>query len=427
MPEIRTNNQYRKKKIDGGALGLLIGALVLSLAFDIVSYISKRSGGGGEAQGSCFFYVLILVGFILYFTNSQALSEWLDETREKLSLSPLHRAVIKGDRESVRNLLREKTIRNKKSRDGSTALHYAVHCAHPELIPQIAEFIDVDAQDRNGKTALHVACGMGALESVRQLLKSKASIEIKDGEKATPLYRGVEGGNAEIVKLLIDRGADVAGASEGDTSALHCAAGTMDPDDAKELEARDGMKSLPGLADGSMLKIALLLIDHGSPINAVTDFNETPLHFAVDEENLRMVKLLVERGASLDVKNRNGETALYLAAEVGELAILHYLVEAGAGLEESTDEGITPLHIAADSGPEMVEFLLKKGAAIDAKDGKGKSPLHYAVHNLDSVKVLIRHGADPRATDSEGKTPLDVALQQKEKEIAEYLGSLEKK
>ncbi|MDQ7826899.1 MAG: ankyrin repeat domain-containing protein [Candidatus Eremiobacteraeota bacterium] len=418
-------SRYNRGEIDRRALGCLGTALVCSFAFDIVSRLPGVSNSGTQQEGSCFLFVLIIVAFIIYFAYRQNISEWLSSLKEKISMSPLHRAAWNGDRERLKEMLRDERQRSRKTMNGCTALHYGVLSAHPEILPMLADFIDVNAQDKEGRTALHMACSMGSIETVRQLLKLKARHDIKDGEGAEALYLAVQGSNKEIVRLLIEQGGDVCGTRDGDMTPLHCAVCSKDPREAKELETGDHLVFPPNYKSGSNLDIAGMLIEHGAPVDATTVFHETPLYLAVDEGNLPMVKLLVEHGASLEIGDKNGETPLFIAIADDIFPVVKYLIESGASLETATDEGKTLMHIAAETAPKYVELLIKKKAEINVKDKSGKTALHYAAqHDLNTVKTLIAHGADPRDADYDGRTPLDLAAQSKDRTIAAYLRSL---
>ena len=62
---------------------------------------------------------------------------------------------------------------------------------------------------------------------------------------------------------------------------------------------------------------ALLLIDHGAPINAIGDMGETPLHIAIAKANLTVVQALLAHGSRTDIVSEFGETARQKAAKAG--------------------------------------------------------------------------------------------------------------
>jgi len=80
---------------------------------------------------------------------------------------------------------------------------------------------DINAKDKNGMTALHLAAEKNYFEGVKILLQAGASIDILDNENRTPLHRGSFGGNVDIVKELIQKGASLElEDNEGNTALL---------------------------------------------------------------------------------------------------------------------------------------------------------------------------------------------------------------
>ena len=57
-------------------------------------------------------------------------------------------------------------------------------------------------------TPLHKACRYGRIDAVKWLLNNGAAIEAGSGRNATPLIAAAMGGNLEVVRLLLEAGAD---------------------------------------------------------------------------------------------------------------------------------------------------------------------------------------------------------------------------
>lgn len=159
--------------------------------------------------------------------------------------------------------------------------------------------------------------------------------------------------------------------------------------------------------------IVKLLLEKGADINTKFDGGSTPLHLAASNGYTEIVKLLIDNGADVNAQNDLGNTPLHLAADNGYTEIVKYLIEKGADVNVKSDTDWTPLNAAAESGStEIVKLLLEKGADINAKDWLGCTPLHGAVRKgyTEIAKYLIDHGADVNAKDNFGETPLDYAL-----------------
>ena len=107
------------------------------------------------------------------------------------------------DREALSRLL--PTLRWKGNRDTANAL--------------IAAGAKVDARDKQGKTPLHYAVGMGWTDTVNLLIAADAKVEERDRFGRTPLHHAAANGRAESIIALLDSGASAAARTEsGDTA-----------------------------------------------------------------------------------------------------------------------------------------------------------------------------------------------------------------
>jgi hypothetical protein len=217
-------------------------------------------------------------------------------------------------------------------------------------------------------------------EACRLLLQAGVEVDARpaatrpgaapSGVKRTALMEAAEEGHEDVVRLLLEQGADPGLGDFLGTTALHQA-------------ARNGH-----------LGVAAALIEHGADVNRAGHQASSPLHDAVLEENVEVAELLLEHGA--DVHHRN-------------------------------DSGYTALHWAAFRGnAEAVELLLDAGADVDARDRAGKTPLHacaeFAPAPTEAAGILIENGADVGARDASGRTALDLAVE-KGSPLAEYLAN----
>ncbi|UKZ60511.1 uncharacterized protein TrAtP1_001786 [Trichoderma atroviride] len=96
--------------------------------------------------------------------------------------------------------------------------------------------------------------------------------------------------------------------------------------------------------------IVKLLVDNAAYIEAMDDYFNTPLIWAVKGGHDVVVKLLVDNGADINAANIAGFTPLYHAALHGYEAILKLLLDEGAYIEEGDGDGQTPSLIAASGG-----------------------------------------------------------------------------
>jgi ankyrin repeat protein len=184
---------------------------------------------------------------------------------------------------------------------------------------------------------------------------------------------------ADLVKLLIEHGADV---------------------------ARTG---LLGRLDDTQRPVAELLIANGKKVPAW--MLPRACRPDVSTNELHRVTVLLEYGASVDDCGRYGLTALHYAVRGGKLPLIKLLLERGARADALDANGMTPLlHLSktrskADPIPVM-ELLVAKGATVDARDETESTLLmHFARRgNAEAVQWLLAHGADRNARNKSGKT-----------------------
>ena len=92
------------------------------------------------------------------------------------------------------------------------------------------------------------------------------------------------------------------------------------------------MSVLHSAAESGSLEIVKYLVEHGADVNGNNEGNLSVLHYAAEFGSLEMVKYLVEHGADVNGNNEGNLSVLHSAAESGSLEMVKYLVEHGADI-----------------------------------------------------------------------------------------------
>ncbi len=152
-------------------------------------------------------------------------------------------------------------------------------------------------------TALMTAINNNDLQAVQNLIQQGANVNELDNHQDAPLVIAAYKGYSEIVKALLEAGADVAAVDpEMKATALHAAA-------------------YAGRTDAARVLIAYKIdIDKQGPYNGYT-----ALHDAVWQNNIETARVIIEAGARLDIKSKDGQTALDLAKARGRNEIVALL------------------------------------------------------------------------------------------------------
>lgn len=223
-----------------------------------------------------------------------------------------------------------------------------------------------------------------------------------------------------VIRALVQTGANVNRADLVDKfTALHLAAQIRDP---------------------ASVDIVRMLLQAGADLEATDVMGCSPLHCAVGNI-VDVVRILIEAGADVNKASNDGSTPLFraVALKLGanrrrEMTnIVRVLVGAGADVGEARLDGSTPLHLAAlaaaGAGTEIVRILIEAGADVNATDvswiqpetseltalthiqANARTPLHSAVgtNNAEIVDVLLEAGADAGWVDKVGVRPQTIS------------------
>jgi ankyrin repeat protein len=194
------------------------------------------------------------------------------------------------------------------------------------------------------------ACAASDFAQVKALLaKNPAQVNAQNSEGETPLWRAVTAlhPSEDLVKYLLENGAEVEGGSKWGESPLHGAAGR-------------GSK-----------KIVELLLEHGAKVNGRARNGRMPMSFAAWSNQTEVADVLLAHGAEITV---------FEAAALGKTKRLEEFLRAAPNSAKARDsQGLTPLHWAARNGQiEAVSLLLKRGAYAFEEDGFGMTPCAIA-------------------------------------------------
>ena len=155
-------------------------------------------------------------------------------------------------------------------------------------------------------------------------------------------------------------------------------------------------------------QVVRVLLDKGADANAMfKDDGWTPLHFASQNGYEQVVRMLLDKGADVNAKDIGGWAPLHNASEYGYEQVVRVLLDKGADVNAKNNDGWTPLHSASENGHEkVVRMLLNNDPKADAnaKNNDGKTPRDLAESkgHKDVVRMLLGKSADVNAKDNDG-------------------------
>lgn len=194
-------------------------------------------------------------------------------------------------------------------------------------------FIDSLAQNNIKAVTLFLEAGMSA------------NLSAADG---TPLTIAASRAHLELVKLLVEKGADVNQPDKDKLAPLMAAV----VGDAKEADK---------------VKVTKYLIEKGANLKVQYTAKGvvfTPLIYAVNAEELEMVKMLLDKKVDInEPEAKTGITPLIFAVTHKNVPITKELLARGADVNKKSKEGATPLMMAtSQKDAEMVKLLKGAGA-----------------------------------------------------------------
>jgi len=262
--------------------------------------------------------------------------------------TPLMYAARDGAADAVSALADLKADLNASDPDGTTALMYAIINAHYDTAAILIERgADPNVADSTGTTALYSAVDMHTMgpmlsrpspklldkldsaDIAKMLIAKGANVNARLkrpiigrhhtptgdaslGEGTTPLARAAKSNDLQLMKMLLDAGADPKLTLKDRSTVLMIAA-------AGGAVVGAYAVAIPVTEESSIEAIRLCL-DRGVDINAFNTNGTTAIHSAVQRGAEKVVKYLADNGAKLDMKNKQGRTPLDIAMGVGAAA-----------------------------------------------------------------------------------------------------------
>jgi uncharacterized protein len=255
-------------------------------------------------------------------------------------LTALVFAARQGSIEAAKSLIEAGADINEGDADGNNPLLIAILNNHDDLAQMLIDKgADVNAVNKDGRSPLFTAVDqhdvdwsdrpfvkeadkLTSLDIIKSLVEHKANVNVQltaasiikkaaqdNADRtlavgATPFMRAARSGDVEVMKYLLDHGADPKLATKDGVTALLVAAGLgyTDSNRSTEPQALDAVK---------------LCVSLGLDVNATTDKGQTAMHGAASRGANTIIQYLVDNGGKINAANKTGLTPLDLAMGKG--------------------------------------------------------------------------------------------------------------
>ena len=293
--------------------------------------------------------------------------------------------------------------------DLAQPLYYAAALGLPDVLRDFLQRTTHINAGHEVRSPLRGAARHGHEQMVRMLLDAGADIDAEDDDVGTALQAACLFGHENIVQVLLDAGASLYGQNEVCVfrTALDAAVGGRRDETAADVRARivqmlvdagsDRNSRSAALSDGifypNILSI-LLKTDVDLDFRGFhVSYSNTPLQYAAFHSREDAVRLLLDRGANPDATPGIWGSALQGACENGHSVITDILLKSGARLSEENNY----LYSASERGrAEVVQVLLGTDVNINQKGGTYGYALQAATagNHRSAMQRLLDAGAE---------------------------------
>jgi ankyrin repeat protein len=314
-------------------------------------------------------------------------------------------------------------------KDVCSVLFYALKFDHAHVVDLIKD-VPLIKTERRSLSLLHLCSNYNSRQFLRKLLsidKYQQVINSEDIYNVTATSIACRKGRDEMLKILIDAGADITNSSQ--LIEIACKNGHH-----KVVELL--LKSLSNLKSGSLSgslqtaclngfdKIVHLLVDRGANVDT-SNRHGTPLYIACQYGHEKTVEILLKSKADANKSNKFGSTPLHIACQTKRTNIVKLLLGCTTTEINSVEKkGFAPLHAACKNGCEdIVELLIAAGVEVNLRGTKDVTPLWNACRfGYDRVvKRLVDAGADVNVVGHNGYSLLHLACQENHKNVVDLL------
>lgn len=209
----------------------------------------------------------------------------------------------------------------------------------------LSKGVDGNKTDNDGNTPfMNATSSSNDIETINLLLANIKDINQQNKKGVSALAFAVKNNSLEVVKFLLEKGADVNAIDDNGDNLVSYLIQSYDSQKPQNFDAKITLLQQKGLDVASPQK-------NGNTI----------YHLAVAKNDVSLVKLVERYQSDINSKNSEGMTALHKAALIAkDDVLLKYLMNIGARKEVVTDLNETAYDLASEN-----EYLIKNKVSID--------------------------------------------------------------
>jgi ankyrin repeat protein len=225
----------------------------------------------------------------------------------------MHVAARGGHTEIVALLISEEAIVNAEDNGFRTPLGFAEEEKHDETAILLRKY-----GANMGTQPLVQAVITQNTEQIKLLLSAGADVNIKlkyGPGNVTPLHIAAFRGYENVTEILLANGADINVSDKRGITSLTVAKRQKHTEVANILLQHGARETLHGVIFSGDVDEVERLLSQGADINAKNEIGQTPLIWALKNDQIEVAELLLAKGVDVNLKNRQGRTAIDVAKE----------------------------------------------------------------------------------------------------------------
>ena len=226
-----------------------------------------------------------------------------------------------------------------------TALHYTAQFGLAGITERVLAAVDepvtkvVNAKDSEGDSPLFIAAWNGHGEMIKTLLDKGAEVNAQGGYHGNALQAASARGHEQVVKILLDKGVEVNAQGGYYGNALYAA------------------------SSGGHEQVVKILLDKGVEVNAQGRGYGNALQAASARGHEQVVKILLDKGAEVNAQGGKYGNALQAASARGHERVVKILLDKGAEVNAQSGDYGNALYAASAGGHEQVVKMLRAAGA----------------------------------------------------------------
>ena len=342
----------------------------------------------------------------------------------------LYKEVERENYETIDFLISAGADVDSQDNDGRTVLFDAIlkGPSNMEMIDHlISKGADIDHRDFNERTVIDDLTEAVLITQNNKKPSSKRFLDLRENENYLPLlkkmllfkprinlprengrtliYDLITENNLELIKVLVNAGADI---------------NVMDDEQNSPLSYMidEGLKITKQREKEYFLERLVFLLKFRIDVTTLDKDGKTVFHKAVIADDLEVVEKLLTKKTNLNIKDKQGRTALHHTQWKGNYKIARLLIAAGADINEPDYAGFTILNYAAILGhTRLVMVLILSGVLMYNHHKKSKSVARFFKEREKNLENLL----NANITDSKMRRALEEVTENLKKEIKEVL------